>query len=151
MNKKYCNNGFTLIELNVVICILGLVTLICIPNFKNTVENYRLKTSAEELGQNIRLAQKLAITEGVRYRVLIDFNTRTKYRLTAGIKTKSFDLPQGVYFDWTNFPKNTIEFHPSGAPTQGGTIAIKNNNTNLYVAVAVATGRVRISKTPPTR
>lgn len=149
MEVKDYNRGFTLIELNAVICLLGLAVLLCVPNFKYTLQNYQLTASAQELSQNIRLAQKLAITEGVAYRVLLDLDNKITYRITAGYKAKRFDLPSGVYFDWTNFPKSTLEFYPSGAPNQGGTIALKNKNTSLYIIVSVATGRVRIGKTPP--
>lgn len=141
--------GFTLIEVSAVTCLLGLVTLLCVPNFKDSLQNYRLAVTVQEVGQNIRLAQKLAITEGVSYKVLFDLENKITYRIASGYKATRFDLPLGVCFDWANFPKSTLAFYPSGAPSQGGTIAIKNKNKSLYVIVSVATGRVRIGKTPP--
>ena len=51
-------HGFTLIELLLVISLLSLFSTIIAPNFKQSLKNYKLEVAAQELAQNLRLAQQ---------------------------------------------------------------------------------------------
>jgi len=144
-------NGFTLIEVVLVIAILGLLSVVAIPNFKNTLAKYKLETAAKELAQNIRVTQQKSITKGVSCKIVLDLNRKDNYIMMSGSRGKMIKLPPGVRLDWTTYSEvdKTIAFYPTGAPNRGGTIAITNGRDTLYVIVSVSTGRVRIGYTPP--
>lgn len=141
--------GFTSIELLAVVAITGILTGVIIPNMKETVENYRLNIAALRLCQDILLIQQNTVSEKSLYKILFDLKDRNFYLIAKGYKSEKINLPSGVYIENVNFKYNTLSFYPTGAPTQGGTIVLKTRNKKLYVIVAVATGRVRISKIPP--
>jgi prepilin-type N-terminal cleavage/methylation domain-containing protein len=157
MNRKIkihgqkADYGYTLIEVVMVIALLGLLYTMVAPNFKNTLVKYKLQVAAQELAQNIRLAQQKTIAEGVSYKIVFNLDKMDNYQLLYGRRGKLIKLPSGVFFDWTTYADvdKTLVFNPSGAPNRGGTIAIKSGNNKLYVIVSVATGRVRIGKVPP--
>lgn len=142
-------HGFTLIELLLVISLLSLFSTIIAPNFKQSLKNYKLEVAAQELAQNLRLAQQKAISEGVSCKVMFDLHWKNNYQVTVSQKGKIFYLPSGVFFEWTNLLNKSVIFYPTGAPNQAGTIAMNNENKRLYVIIAVATGRVRVGKTQP--
>lgn len=133
------------------LAILGLLSTIAVPNFKNTLARYKLQVAAHELAQNIRITQHKSITEGVSHKIMLDLHNRDNYQLLTGSRGKRIKLPPGVYLDWTTYSEvdKTIVFYPTGAPNRGGTIAITNGKDSLFVIVSVATGRVRIDDTPP--
>lgn len=147
--KQKNDQGYTLIEVMAVISLLGLITLLGVPNFRNHWSNYQLSTAAEEVAQNIRLAQKRSISEGIFCKIFFDLEEKTSYRIVLGYKSTKYNLPKEVYFQWNNFSNDTLIFNPSGAPSQGGTVAIAKDGRTLYVIVAVATGRTRVGDNPP--
>jgi type II secretion system protein H len=160
VKKVLLDRGFTLIEIVVVVALVGILSSIVLPDFKKTVDHYKLNVAAQQLSHNIRMVQQKAISEGVPYKILFDMNKRDYYIIKSalnGFQGKVVKLPEGVNFEWTSFTtnfnnsknENTLIFSVSGAPIQAGTVALKNKNERLYVMVTVATGRVRISKIPP--
>ncbi|HHX22506.1 MAG: GspH/FimT family pseudopilin [Tepidanaerobacteraceae bacterium] len=146
--KVFTHKGFSLIEVILVIALLGLLSTLIFPNFKGTLDKYKLEVAAQELAQNIRLAQQKSITEDTSYKILLGKNN---YQLLSGVKGNLFELPLGVSIEWTTYYDldRTIVFHPSGAPNRGGTICLAGNDNRLYVIVSIATGRIRIGDTPP--
>lgn len=59
-------NGFTLIELMVVLAILSILLLIAVPNFTDFVAQGRLDTTKDKLVSSISLARSEAIKRGER-------------------------------------------------------------------------------------
>ena len=59
--KREANKGFTLIELLIVIAILGIVTAIGLPGFKEIMSSSRLTTNANMLVASLNLARSEAI------------------------------------------------------------------------------------------
>lgn len=154
VQRKINSNGYSLIEIVIVIALLGLLSTVAFPNFKKTMARYKLEVAAYELAQNIRLTQQKSISEGITYKIVFDLNQKNSYQMLSFGRGKFIELPSGIFFDWTTYSEvnKTLSFNPSGAPNQGGTIAIVNGDDNtLYVIVSVATGRVRVAKVPPKR
>lgn len=149
MDIKLTSRGFTLIETIAATAIFCVLCFGLLPNVKSTMENLKLQLAAQKLSQDIRTIQQQAMSEGENYKVLFDVYRRDNYQILKGFKSSRVFLPKGISFLWTNFPDNTLIFTPSGAPQQGGTVAIKNQKKRLYVIVNVATGRVRISEMAP--
>lgn len=71
---KYKNNGFTLIEITIVIFIILLMTSAAVPWMKTFAESSRLKTTARSIRSLMEFARNSAITERTKYVVMFDSN-----------------------------------------------------------------------------
>ncbi|MGQ9608383.1 MAG: pilus assembly FimT family protein [bacterium] len=71
---KYKNNGFTLIEITIVIFIILLITSAAVPWMKTFAESSRLKTTARSIRSLMEFARNSAITERTEYVVMFDSN-----------------------------------------------------------------------------
>ncbi|KYO65837.1 GspH/FimT family protein [Thermovenabulum gondwanense] len=146
MNK---NSGFTLIELLIIIAIFAIITTLALPRFESTLENFKLNLAGQQVARHIALAREKALSEGVTVRLIFDLHSKDNYQILVSIQGSKFVLPPGVKFSYTNFPGNTLEFYPSGVPSQGGTVAISGKYKTYYVIVTPVTARVRIGDSPP--
>ena len=64
--------GMTLIELLIVISIIGLLAAIGIPEIGRFSANYRVRSAATDLIQNMRVARAMAIKENREYMIVFD-------------------------------------------------------------------------------
>ncbi|GAI53556.1 unnamed protein product, partial [marine sediment metagenome] len=66
VTMKQCNNekgeGFTIIEFLIVISIIGIFSIITIPNYRSAQQQLALQRSASKLTQDIRRAQEMAMS-----------------------------------------------------------------------------------------
>jgi type IV fimbrial biogenesis protein FimT len=60
----WSGNGFTIVELMVVVCIVAVLAALALPNFRNTLEHYRLRRAAEDLRSTIYFARTEALRRG---------------------------------------------------------------------------------------
>lgn len=71
--SKQLNNGFTLIELMLVIAIVAIVAVLAVPSFNSSFDRKRVSGAAEKLYENLQLARSESIT---RFRQIhVRFNT----------------------------------------------------------------------------
>ena len=59
--------GFTIIELIILIAILGIMTAIAIPNIVGRMPTIRVNSAARDLASGMRLARAKAVSESNRY------------------------------------------------------------------------------------
>lgn len=147
--KRINHSGYTTIEIITVVAILSIMTSLILPNYKFTLDKYKIEIAARKLAKDILYAQQRSICKKVKYHIIFDRITKDNYTIASGFNSRTVNLPPGIYIDWVNFAKYELSFNPVGVPKQGGTIALKSDSKNLYIIVSVATGRVRISNTPP--
>ena len=74
--------GLTIIELVVVMCILGVMVLIAIPNIGRWLPRYRLRSAARDVASNMQLARLGAIKDNREWAVLFDVNGQS-YRIIS--------------------------------------------------------------------
>lgn len=147
--RTNCNNGYTLIELMIVIGIISLLLGLSINGINNLIQWGKLNTAAALLSSELKSAQSRAFYEGVYYKLqfwptLDIYKIYKQTELYEEIQLENIDL-----FD-TNFTDNNVYFYPSGVPGQGGTVTLKNKKGKiLYVIMTPVTARVRISPEPP--
>jgi type IV fimbrial biogenesis protein FimT len=58
------SNGFTIVELMVVVSIVAVLAALALPNFRDTLEHYRLRRTAEDLRTTLYFARTEALRRG---------------------------------------------------------------------------------------
>jgi Tfp pilus assembly protein FimT len=141
----------------VVISIIGLISLVTVPNFVVYQRSAKLKTSLRQLTNDIRYTRQLAISRNCRTKLSFETDTVaapavSSYKLyeerthpTSGGRSwaqiGSGKLDKTVYFFTTNFPADTspedndtlndVIFQPNGTignqPVAGGNIGMRTD------------------------
>jgi prepilin-type N-terminal cleavage/methylation domain-containing protein len=70
-------DGLTLIELVVVMCILGVMVLITIPNIGRWLPRYRLRSAVRDMASAMQLARLGAIKDNREWAIQFDANAQT--------------------------------------------------------------------------
>lgn len=92
-------NGYTLIELAVVICLLGIVTFATVPRIAGFIYTGDLKTAARDMIQTVLRARTDAVTEGKTYYLFIDLSNQNYWLL---------DFPESQSSDDTSLKRTDI-------------------------------------------
>jgi len=137
-------NGFTVLELLVIILVLSAIALIAVPNIKSSINNYKLSCFERIIISEIRFAQKEASVNWRENRVYFSNTSRMVYVKQGTQITKSDSYPASVKLDYTNFTNNQIEFNEFGNPSKGGSIHISCGKTKHTITVLPVTGRVKL-------
>lgn len=140
-------NGFTLIELIIVIALIGIISGIAAPQVSGIVPGYRVKSGSQQIVSEMMLLKMRAINENRRHRIVFGSPDNSHYKIQQDgnkdgdysdsvdtvIKTEA--LPTGVVFD-TNAskrtsgeamcsdaicfgPDNAVDFTPTGTSDSG--------------------------------
>jgi len=84
----YRKDGFTLIELAIVLSLITILTAVTAPSLRNFATSRNLKSSASEIYSLLTYARDVSITENTNYLVLFDLDEQ-RYWLTS---SDNFDL-----------------------------------------------------------
>jgi type IV fimbrial biogenesis protein FimT len=76
-NNFIHTHGFNLVEMMIVITVIGILTVLAVPNFTAWVQNTKTRTVAEALQNGIRLAQSEAVKSSRNVRFLLTNATPT--------------------------------------------------------------------------
>lgn len=77
MNLKKKNNGFTLVELIITMVILGILTMIAIPSFRNFTRSSQVTSAVNDLVSALNFARSEALTRGTEVTVCKSANQIT--------------------------------------------------------------------------
>jgi len=165
--------GLTIIELVVVMCILGVMVLIAIPNIGRWLPRYRLKSAARDVASNMQLARLGAIKDnrewallfdasGQSYRIISDKGPDGNWNTDDDVEEKVVDLRdyKNIQFgdsghgsldgdpvgDGVTFVQKRAEFNPGGTSTAGTVYLQNNRNGAMAIRVDSSTGIIRMSK-----
>ncbi len=134
------HEGFTVVELIIVLAILGILSILAVPKINSS--NFYLKMQGKKLCSEIRQIQISRMTLGEEYRITL---SPEKYVIQNGPKDlKTIQLMPGYELLY-DFNKNKIMFQYNGAPVYGGTtIRIRNKKNGKYIEITIvpASGRV---------
>jgi prepilin-type N-terminal cleavage/methylation domain-containing protein len=121
MNGK---RGLTIIELVVVMCILGVMVLIAVPNIGRWLPRYRLRSAARDVASNIQLARLGSIKDNREWALLFDVNGQSYKIISNKGPDGNWDTPddighKGDTSPWLLSTKNlddypTVRFGDSG-------------------------------------
>jgi prepilin-type N-terminal cleavage/methylation domain-containing protein len=143
------NKGYTLIELMVVVGIISLLLGLGINELDYLIQWNRLNTAAVLLSSELKDTQSRAFYEGAYYKLQF-WPTLDRYRIYRKTELyKDIQLEDIDLFN-TNFTDDNLYLYPSGVPSMGGTVTLKNKRGKiLYVIMTPVTARVRVSPDPP--
>jgi prepilin-type N-terminal cleavage/methylation domain-containing protein len=143
------NNGYTLIELMVVVVIISLLLGLGINGFYSLIQWSKLNTAAALLSSELKNTQSRSFYEGVYFKLQF-LPSLDKYRVYKQTELIDVIILKDIDLFNTNFTNNNLYFYPNSVPSMGGTVTLKNKRGKvLYVIMTPVTARVRISPEPP--
>jgi prepilin-type N-terminal cleavage/methylation domain-containing protein len=149
-------NGFTLLELLIVVAIVGIIAVIAIPTYLNYQDRLFLGTCLSQVVADFRNAPHKANATGDHYDVIFNPNLPNLYRIFQHPRgevaklVEEKNLPPGFMITANSCsgsdPAFAIIYYPSYAATEtnGGTIRFKSaRGVYATVIIAMITGRIR--------
>lgn len=154
--------GFTLVEMVVVMMILGVVVAMTLPNYSRPFSDYQLYTAARQMQVEIRSLQQRSmaldntiLTNSMQFGQGINTYTITEVIPVSPSRVqyqpRMIKLPEGISILATSLNNNQLNISKNGSVSTGGTITLSSAVTGkrLYVIVATGAGRVRLSNLLP--
>ena len=145
-------NGFTLLELMVVLAIAAVMMTVVPPLISSALPGAQLKSTARQLAAGLRTARNEALVQRRESRLLIDLEKR---RFGLGGRDRSYPIPESLKVDLLTVESERlsdkqagIRFFPAGGST-GGRITLSTGKRALGVDVDWLTGKVRILEVEP--
>jgi len=151
--RRLSKEGFSLIELMIVIAVMGILAAIAAPNLRNYMADRRLGGAAREVMTDLMLARMQAVNQNKRvgfalidnhrYQIFADNNQNGSADSGETVMTKDIHPD---YYDVTFTSTTTPVFIPNGTvfTATNGTVTVTNYRGSKQVTTSSA-GRVRIS------
>ena len=141
-------NGFTLLELIVVIFILSLVLAVALPSLTGIGES-KMKSDAKRLGSIVRYLNDSAVSTKNTMHMKITFADRViQYNGPDGDKAEKFDSLSGIELQSRGMVSEgevIVFFSPMGA-SESFTMHLRDDTSDMSIAFSSMSGRVRITK-----
>jgi len=128
VSPSFFSRGFTLLEILIVTILIALAAGIGIPRFLGSIEKARVKSTAGEIANVMRIARLKAVSEKIIVTVEVDTKGRTVSASYAGDEkeraAEQVRIPENVSLltgRTGGFYNRTlsIEFNPTGGATGG--------------------------------
>lgn len=163
MKRK--NEGFTLIEIMIVIAIIGILATVTVPHYQSLMDHYRLETASNEVLVRLRQAKQMAMDERKNIGVALaanqvqlvsvvdagtgqltpletayTFDSRIMFNSDPAFSQNLFSNISGkyLYFDYRGF----LQTNPAGL---SAAIALKSNQTSQGVMVKLEAGTANMT------
>ncbi|MCM8797231.1 MAG: prepilin-type N-terminal cleavage/methylation domain-containing protein [Candidatus Omnitrophica bacterium] len=137
MNKKW---AFTFIELLIVIIIIGVLSVLAVPRFKNTFDSLQLRDSAKDIYYLLQYLQASAVAQSKIFCLNIDTEhgrfQAVYWEGEEGFKNlenrfgKVYSVPNGINVTVSPVDKTNICFYPDGN-TDKTTITFENKQKDV--------------------
>ena len=162
--------GFSLIELIIVLVILSVITALVVPRMTQSVSRMNVESTARRVASSLRLARSLAVAEKVLYLAKFDMDADTltivSYQQTSEEGnspefeadptlaprvyelTDSVHLREGVALNGEPVTTGTflMAFFPAGGTSGGKVVLGDDEDRSFSVSVDRITGLVKINE-----
>ena len=152
--RLHSNNGFTLLELAIVVGIIGLVALIAVPNIRGRMHRYRVESAASKISAIVTLARAEAMAQSRAVNLEIDVAAKSIVKRIdknddgtfGGDEIESFSVPGSDIQLWASAKEGT--FSPRGLfRTLTGWWLIRVESTEAYMQYLIVMPGGNIEKT----
>ncbi|HYT54284.1 MAG TPA: GspH/FimT family pseudopilin [Verrucomicrobiae bacterium] len=132
-------NGFSMIELIVVMAVMGIAAAIALPNWNSLLPNYALNNATRQVQSELHSIKMRAAAENIGFQFAYTQGA-SGYTIQRDSKTLvTKPLAEGT----TITEQGTISFSPRGTAS-GNRVRLRNANGTCRQVVVSQTGRVRI-------
>lgn len=139
------NQGFTLIEILLVLGIMLLLFAMIIPNKQGIDDDLLLYQTVIKLENTLKLARHLSIDESTTYRMDINNKEVTLRRyLYNSEPVYSFQIPEIIEARITT--DNVVYFNRNGASGYNRILIQNSKNERYIIETMIGTGRINISR-----
>jgi type IV fimbrial biogenesis protein FimT len=146
--------GFTLIEVMIIVGIIGLVSLIAIPNMIGWRGERQLDGAARNFMADMQLAKLKAIREaedvcvninvaGDSYQMIVDSNNDCTFD-PGETQFRNVSMPAGIIISGTTFGSANTKFNSRGMPDKAGRATFRNTAGTISQVFMNRVGRLRI-------
>ena len=140
-------DGFTLLELLVVLVILGLTVTLAMPMFARAMPGVEAKAAARDVAAMLRAAHSLAIAGNREITVAVDLDRRSVELSGARSRTIGAGIGIGLFTaaeELIDRGAGRIRFYPDGTST-GGRVRLSAGERKYDVVVDWISGNVKIN------
>jgi competence protein ComGD len=141
-------NGFTLIEMLLVLMIVSALTVIVIPHIDGLSEAKEETYMIEQFTDDLLYAQQYAITHKTAVAVVF-YHGQAQYRITEGYTLGRILIQRTLPNKWKielATLQSPLTFLANGNVNKSGTIFIKNGTTTYKVVFLLGKGRFYVQK-----
>lgn len=149
MSSQINHNGFTMMEMNIVIAIITILVAIALPNILTLLPVYKLKGAARTIMTDMHQARGLTASSNREYKIEFAVNTET-YDVKKGDKSSestSWTLEKTVTdiaddnIDIVSVSSSPVVFKPTGTMT-ATTITLRNSKGDTVDITSSVVGRI---------
>jgi type IV fimbrial biogenesis protein FimT len=153
--KTLKKNGFSLLELMIVVAVMAIVTAIALPRLGNYLAERRLNGAAQTVMADLMMARQKAVSQNNQFKVFFTSNhgytilddDNGDGAITTGEAVEAKDI-RGDYYDVT-FTATADPVFSSRGTAFGTTVTLTSARTGGSRCVRVAsTGRVKTDNCP---
>jgi Tfp pilus assembly protein FimT len=150
-NRMEMSQGFTVLELLIILALMGVISAMSLPAFAQWRQNVRYKDATRNIVYMLREARSRAISINREHRVELD-PVNGRYRMTQGDSAQDSTNWDTVVQDWIPLQAevaiesnvSSIHFNPNGT-ANAGTISIQDTgHVTRYRIRIVSIGRIRV-------
>lgn len=144
-------DGFTLIEILIVIVILGIISSTVMTNASKLIASYKLESTAYQMISHLRYTQEASIYQDTTAKIVFNQVDFDKYYIQIlddrRYRTvKTVNLPIGVKLGQIKFgTQKQVFFTRQGQTMLNGHITLRNKQGEFLHVYVYNTGRFRIS------
>tara|TARA_R110002049_G_scaffold152381_9_gene316364 strand:- start:1112 stop:1654 length:543 start_codon:yes stop_codon:yes gene_type:complete len=149
--RKQFINGFTLVELLIVLSIIGILAALAMPSFMSNIEKRKIISAAEMVSSDLKWARSESIKQNQE--LTVDFTdgaggtwgyTITPTTPTKTVSSSDFADFSGIVLNSDDFAGNDTGFEPvRGKSTDSGNVTLTSTNLSIDVRVS-GLGRISI-------